>query len=89
MHGGISLKVVMSSNEEIDDELVMGRKIKIWQHHWLPWKHPPQLLECPIEDFEDSIVDTPIDLHSKQWIAKLFDGLFTQEEAELIKKKSH
>ena len=87
MHGGVSLKVTMSSNNELDDGLIMDRKIKIWKHHWLPRKHPPQLLECPIEDFEDSTVDTPINLLSRQWIAELVNGLFTQEEVELKKKQ--
>lgn len=52
-----------------------GQKIKIWQHHWLRRKHPPYLPECPIQDFEDSTVDTLIDPLSRQWMVELVDGL--------------
>lgn len=31
-------------------------------------------------------MDTLIDLQSKQWIVELVEGLFTQEDVELIKK---
>ena len=65
-----------------------GKKIRIWQDHWLPRKHPFLLFECPIVDYEDSTVDVLIDPHSRQWNKELVDGLFNEEEAELIKKIS-
>ena len=47
---------------------------------------PPYLPECPIQDFEDSTVDTLIDPLNRQWVVELVDGLFTREDAEMIKK---
>ena len=38
-----------------------GEKISIWQQRWLPRKHPTQLLNCPLENFEDHTVATLFD----------------------------
>ncbi|KAL0004830.1 hypothetical protein SO802_012391 [Lithocarpus litseifolius] len=63
-----------------------GKKIRIWQDHWLPRKHPPQVLSCPLADFENAKVDVLIDPRSRRWNEDMVDGLFSAEEAELIKK---
>ena len=42
-----------------------GEKINIWQHRWLPRKHPPQLPTCPIDDFEHSLVSCLIDPNTR------------------------
>lgn len=63
-----------------------GEKINIWQHWWLPRKHLPLLPICPIEDFENNIVSCLIDQNIRQWHTDLVDGLFVEEDAELIKK---
>ena len=62
-----------------------GKKIRVWQDHWLPRKHPPLLSNCPIADFEDSTVDILIDPQTRQWNVEMVEGLFHEEEAELIK----
>uniref|UniRef100_A0A7N2MU32 Reverse transcriptase domain-containing protein n=1 Tax=Quercus lobata TaxID=97700 RepID=A0A7N2MU32_QUELO len=62
-----------------------GEKINIWQQRWLPRKHPPYLPICPIQDFENSSVSCLIDQSTRQWKADLVDGLFNEEDAELVK----
>ena len=63
-----------------------GKKIRVWQDHWLPRKHPPLLSICPLADFEDSTVDILIDPQTRQWNVEMVEGLFNEEEAELIKQ---
>ena len=38
-----------------------GENINIWQHRWLPRKHPPQFPIYPIDDFASSTMDYLID----------------------------
>ena len=65
----------------------VGRRenIHIWQHRWLPRKHPPQFPICPIDDFANSTVDCLIDQTMRQWRANLVDGLFVAKDIEIIK----
>ena len=63
-----------------------GEKINIWQHRWLPRKHPPQLPTCPIDDFEHSRVSCLIDPNTRQWQIDIVDGLFVEADAEITKK---
>ena len=63
-----------------------GEKVNIWQHRWLPRKQPPFLPICPIEDFEHNTVSSLIDPSTRQWHMDMVDGLFMEEDAELIKK---
>ena len=63
-----------------------GQKIKIWQSKWLPKKYTAPLLECPIDDFANSSVDSLIDPIKREWITELVDGLFVPEVVESIKK---
>ena len=60
-----------------------GEKINICKHRWLPIKLPPHLPICPIDDFEHSLVSYLID--PRQWQTEV-DGLFVEEDAEMIKK---
>ena len=62
-----------------------GEKINIWQQRWLPRKHPPCLSIYPIQDFENSTVSCLIDQSTRQWRADLVDGLFNEEDVELVK----
>ena len=63
-----------------------GEKINIWQQRWLPRKHPPRQPMCPLESFENYTVDLLIDPNTRTWNEELIDGLFVEEDAELIKK---
>nr|POE88837.1 hypothetical protein CFP56_43369 [Quercus suber] len=63
-----------------------GEKVNIWQHRWLPRKHPPFLPICPIKDFVHNTVSSLIDPNTRQWHTDMVDGLFVEEDAELIKK---
>ena len=62
------------------------RKINIWQQRWLPRKHPTFLPTCPLESFENHIVDSLIDPSTRRWNEEMVDGLFVEEDAKLIKK---
>ncbi|KAK9988593.1 hypothetical protein SO802_028832 [Lithocarpus litseifolius] len=75
----------MSSKEGLVGGLVTGKKIRIWQDHWLPKLHPPHLLYCPLADFENATVDILIEPSSRQWLPEMIDGLFNVEEAILVK----
>ena len=63
-----------------------GEKINMWQQHWLPRKHPPRQPTCPLESFENHTVDSLIDPNTRKWNEELIDGLFVEEDVELIKK---
>ncbi|KAL0006673.1 hypothetical protein SO802_008175 [Lithocarpus litseifolius] len=41
---------------------------------------------CPIEEFEHNTVSSLLDPSTRQWHTDLVDGLFVEEDAELIKK---
>ena len=58
-----------------------GKKIRIWQDNWLPRKHHPHALSCPLTDFECATVDILINPRSRQWNGDMADGLFNIEEA--------
>ena len=57
----------------------MEKKIRVWQDHWLPRKHPPLLSVCSIVDFENSTVDILIDPQTRQLIVEMVEGLFNEE----------
>ena len=61
------------------------KKIRIWQDHWLPRKHPPHVSSYPLAEFENSKMDILIDPSRRQWNEEMLYGLFNMEEAELIK----
>ena len=63
-----------------------GESIKIWQHSWLPRKHPPQVLSYPISSMENAKVAVLIDESTRQWNEELIDGIFASDEAAIIKK---
>ena len=63
-----------------------GKSIKIWQHHWLPIKHPPLVMSPIIESKENATVDCLIDENTGKWDAKMLEGILIPAEAELVKK---
>ena len=46
---------------------------------------PPRQPICPIEGFENHSVDSLIDPFTRKWNEELINGLFVEEDAELIK----
>ena len=62
------------------------RKINILQQRWLPRKRPMFLPTCPLESFENHIIDSLIDPSTRRWNEEMVDGLFVEEDAKLIKK---
>ena len=63
-----------------------GKSIKIWQHHWLPIKHPPLVTSPIIESIENATVDCLIDENTGKWDAKMLERILIPAEAELVKK---
>ena len=63
-----------------------GRSIKIWQHHWLPRKHPTLLSSPVVATMEEATVDCLINEDSCTWNEGMVDGIFIPEEAAAIKK---
>ena len=61
-----------------------GNSVRIWQHHWLPRKHPPLVLSPMVDTLADAKVAILIEENSRQWNHELIDGIFTPLEAELI-----
>ena len=62
-----------------------GDSIKIWQHSWLPRKHPPQLLSYPSSFMENAKVAMLIDGSTRQWNEELIGGIFASDEVAIIK----
>ena len=62
-----------------------GEKIRIWQPHWLPRKHPPLVISSPIDSLQNATMDLLIDPSSRQWNTEAVEGLFVPKEAEMIK----
>ena len=61
-----------------------GKSIKIWQHHWLPIKHPPLISSPIIESMEDATVNCSIDNNTGKWDVEMLNGVLIPAEAELI-----
>lgn len=63
-----------------------NRSVKIWQHSWLPIKHPPLIQSTMVESLEEAMVDVLIDEDTWQWNHGLIDGFFAAQEVDIIKK---
>ena len=53
-----------------------GKSIKIWQHHWLPRKHPTKVLSPMVESMNEATVDCLINKGTRTWNATMVDGIF-------------
>ena len=62
-----------------------GKSIKIWQHQWLPRKHPTKILSPMVVTMEEATVDCLINEETRTWNATMIDGIFAPQEAEEIK----
>ena len=62
-----------------------GCLVKIWQHHWLPIKHPTRI-SSPLESMENATVDLLIDADTWSWNLGIIDGLFAPNDVDLIKR---
>jgi len=55
------------------------------QTQWLPQKNHGMIMSPVVETMEEAIVDVLIDTDTKQWNNAILEGLFTPQEAEIIK----
>ena len=62
------------------------KTVQIWQHTWLPLKHPTCVQSPMLEGWEKTTVDVSINEDSRTWNEHLLDGLFVPEKTKLIKK---
>ena len=62
-----------------------GCVVKIWQHHWLPIKHPTRI-SSPLKSMESATMDLLIDTNTRSWNSSIIDGLFAPNKAALIKR---
>ena len=53
---------------------------------WLPTQQAPQVLSPIIESLAEARVKILIDGETRKWNHSAIEGIFVQEEAELIKK---
>ena len=63
-----------------------GQSVQIWQHSWLPNKHPTRVLSPALEGWEEAKVEVLINEATRTWNENIIDGLFVPDEAVLIKK---
>lgn len=62
-----------------------GKSVGIWQDFWLPRQSTPQVLSPPLEFLSEARVEILIEESERKWNHGLIDGIFTEEEAKLIK----
>ena len=65
-----------------------GKSVGIWQDFWLPRQSNPQVLSPPLESLSEARVEILIEEAERKWNHGLIDGIFTVEEAKLIKSLS-
>ena len=63
-----------------------GKTLGIWHNFWLPRQQAPQVLSPNIESLADTRVEILIDGEARPWNHNTVDGIFVQDEAELLKK---
>ena len=88
--GSYAWKIILKGREVIEMgsrfRVGNGKNIKIWQHHWLPIKHPPLVTSPIIESMEDVTVDCLIDENTGKWDAEMLEGILVPAEAAIAKK---
>ena len=62
-----------------------GHSVKIWQHSWLPIKHPTRVPSHVVTGLEEATVELLIDVETCTWNTDLIDGLFVPHKAKAIK----
>ena len=60
--------------------------MQIWQHSWLPNKHPTRVSSPVLEGWEEAKVEVPINEATRTWNENIIHGLFVPDETVLIKK---
>ena len=61
-----------------------GRSIKIWQHRWLPIKHPPKINSPILDSMVEATVDSLIIPETRTWNHEMIDGIFAPQETDLV-----
>ena len=60
------------------------RSIIIWQHRWLPIKHPPNINSPILDSTVEATVDCLIIPKTRIWNHEMIEGIFAPQEADLI-----
>ena len=63
-----------------------GKTVQIYKQRWLPQKNHGLVLSSVVDSMEEATVDVLIDTDTKKWNNAMLEGLFTPQEAEIIKK---
>ena len=53
-----------------------GKSIQVYNHRWLPTKHPPMISSPVVDSMSAAMVDVLFDPETKQWNNDMLDGLF-------------
>ena len=61
--------------------------MKIWQHYWLPIKHPPMIQSSMIDSMEVATVYFLIDAETRKWNTNLLVISLLPKKLEKKKKK--
>jgi len=62
-----------------------GELFKIWQHHWLPIKHPTLVSSPLVNLLKEATIDSLINASTRQWDSDMIDGIFAPQEANFTK----
>ena len=89
-HGSYAWKSILHGSDVIKHgtcwRIGNGKDVQIWQHTWLPRKHPTRVQSPMLEGWEETTVNVLINEDSQTWNEQLIDGLFVPEEAKLVKR---
>lgn len=62
-----------------------GKSVGIWNNFWLTRNNAPHVLSPIIDSMADAKVEILIKETTRQWNHVVIDGIFTTEEADMIK----
>ena len=65
--------------------IASGKSVGIWGSNWLPRQQAPQVLSPICETLAEAKIELLIDSEPREWNHSMVEGIFIQEEVELIK----
>ena len=89
-HGSYAWKSILHGRDVIKRgacwRISNRQSVQIWQHSWLPTKHPTHVLSPILEGWEEAKVEVLINEATRTWNENIVNGLFVPDETALIKK---